>query len=84
MSTLLRSAALAFLTIAPSIGSVSAAPNMLTGGPKITARATQFSPPFSQTYRPRTPACFSREVLDRTRSAFYDSCTGAFIRPFVS
>ncbi len=73
-----RSAALAILVTASSVGSVCAAPNVLTGGANSTLRAHSYSSSYLQTYTPRP--CLSREVLDNTRHAFYDSCTGAFIR----
>ncbi len=81
MPTFLRSAALAVAVTITAVGSVCAAPNVLTRGTNVNTRAIFSSPYASQTAKQRP--CVSREVLDNTRHAFYDSCTGAFIRADV-
>jgi hypothetical protein len=81
MSTFLRSAALAVAVTVTAVGSVCAAPNVLTKSTNVNARAIFSSPYASQA--PKQRPCVSREVLDNRRHAFYDSCTGAFIRADV-
>jgi hypothetical protein len=89
MSPILRSAALAVVITAASIGSVFAGPGLSTNA------TTSLSPSFTQQKALKVPLttsftqkrmipCISHEVLDRARSAFYDSCTGAFIRAAVN
>jgi hypothetical protein len=76
MSTFLCSAALAIVVTVTAVGSVFAAPNVLTRGSMVVTKAN--TPYASQAAKQRP--CVSREVLDNVRHAFYDSCTGAFIR----
>jgi hypothetical protein len=89
MSPILRSAALALVVTAASIGSVFAGPSLSTNA------TTSLSPSFTQQKAKKLPSttsftqnrmipCMSHEVLDRARSAYYDSCTGAFIRVAVN
>ena len=81
MSKFLRAAALTIVVTATGMSSAWAGTGLLSQGPNVTTRVFTSSPYVSQTAKQRP--CVSREVLDRTRGAFYDSCTGAFIRPFV-
>jgi len=79
MSTFLRSTALAIVVTVTAAGSVFAAPNVLTRGSMVVTKAN--TPYATQAARQRP--CISHEVLDNARHAFYDSCTGAFIRADV-
>lgn len=76
MTYRLRSAALLALALAFAQGSAFASP-------LSTSYTGRYAPSFAkqnQTFTKAVRPCISREVLDNVRHAFYDSCTGAFIR----
>lgn len=79
MLPILRSAVLVAFTLSIGTGSAFAGPLSSTYTPRYAPSFAKQNQMFTNTVRP----CISREVLDNTRHAFYDSCTGAFIRADV-
>jgi hypothetical protein len=79
MTRRLRSPALVALALLLGQGAAFALPLSSTYTPRYVPSFAKQSQTFTNTVRP----CVSHEVLDNTRHAFYDSCTGAFIRADV-
>lgn len=79
MTHRLRATAFAALALTVSAGTAFALPLSSTYAPRYAPSFAKQNQTFTNTVRP----CISREVLDNARHAFYDSCTGAFIRADV-